>query len=1179
MHRSINLLRKSNAQSLNNTRSHSVSNLWSLFILLIGWTQGSPNTRYFYFKNLAWIVWFVLITLLPRSTYSQGGFCASSEALEALMTENPDLIQTIEEQNNVLNIISQGKPSQGIVHTIPVVFHVIHMGEPLGQGTNISDALLQQGLDDLNTCFRNYTNTGTDTEIEFCFASRTPDDLPTNGINRVDGSSVSNYTTPNYGMRIGVNETALKGLSIWPNTKYLNIWIVNYISGAGGSGVTLGFAYPASAPPDVDGVVLRYDAIGVSNNKGIIVHETGHYFNLEHTFRLSTTSNCPPAGPCTVTGDYVCDTRPHKEPSGNPSCATNAATSNDCDSGNPIGALAYNHMNYTDNSCHDRFTPGQTSRMRNALEIYRQGLTYSIGCEEPCTDTEAGFTAPTSDIPVGTTVTFENTSTNASSFIWRIDGIEATDQTDLTYTFNFGGAYEICLDAEGQNCWERICKSVVVAPICIPAPDTCEILLNGNFEQIKSGQLSNTDFKPVCNWLSTFSSPFSCNTPTNKAIGLWLNTNMVNPPNAPANERVTTVESLPLQTNKPCVVSFDYLVANKTNPGHSVESIIVALTDGNASGPLPVNANIIAQIDTPAVDYVGQQNHDCYQNGHIWHHHAQTFTYTGDGKTYLNLSGEGLAPYSPDSFAIVFIDNVSIRCCGDTASCSPNPDFSFDGEGCQISFYGSNAGAPGLYHWDFGDGGTDSVQNVTHTFIFSDTFSVCLTVTCPDSMASATICKEIEVPEACNECGELDPVTAAICDTSSQGPNIFLANFSFEVPAGYKSCKPGNLFVTSPNATIEVSSYTIETNGANELITVALKVVPNSLTNFLNTGAIGYITLCSDTSDMICREFRILPQVCDNCMDEIHVEAYCADPDPHDDVYIYQGSVTVTVPSGSDSCAVFSPLSGFSSTFTQNSLTNWTVNFQITTHDKNLMYATALLCFVELTTGKTCIPLDITLLPCDVPDECVAEWSPKNMSCTGEEDGNYIFNISKSVYAGPYELCGGGLFGTIDGGGTVRINPIGNSVILNVFTFNIDILIPIDSFVDGHVYNLRLFLCDHLGNIVCYYFPLRLYCSGHRSGSGARNSDAARFNDDAESAYTIRPNPAKDKLMVVTKDFDREKQQEVRIMDQLGRTIIKRRLSTNVEEINVAAQLPGVYVVAILEAGIPVKIEKIVIIR
>lgn len=33
--------------------------------------------------------------------------------------------------------------TSGVVYTIPVVVHVIHLGEPVGTGTNVSDAVIQ----------------------------------------------------------------------------------------------------------------------------------------------------------------------------------------------------------------------------------------------------------------------------------------------------------------------------------------------------------------------------------------------------------------------------------------------------------------------------------------------------------------------------------------------------------------------------------------------------------------------------------------------------------------------------------------------------------------------------------------------------------------------------------------------------------------------------------------------------------------------------------------------------------------------------------------------------------------------------------------------------------------------------------------------------------------------------
>ncbi|MEQ1743820.1 MAG: hypothetical protein ABMA02_00200 [Saprospiraceae bacterium] len=125
------------------------------------------SPRCFRINGMALLVWITLIFLLPQRSFSQNEFCGSSEALELLLAHNPDIIQIIEEQNNVLNNIGQGKSSKGIVHQIPVVFHVIHLGEQVGQGSNISDAQLLQSLSDLNTYFRN-TTTGTFDQVQYC---------------------------------------------------------------------------------------------------------------------------------------------------------------------------------------------------------------------------------------------------------------------------------------------------------------------------------------------------------------------------------------------------------------------------------------------------------------------------------------------------------------------------------------------------------------------------------------------------------------------------------------------------------------------------------------------------------------------------------------------------------------------------------------------------------------------------------------------------------------------------------------------------------------------------------------------------------------------------------------------------------------------------------------------------
>ena len=89
------------------------------------------------------------------------------------------------------------------VLTIPVVFHILHLGEAVGEVTNISDERILSCIENLNHRFRGDVEALAaltdeydeyelslvkDAKIEFCLAARDPDNNPTDGINRYDCS-------------------------------------------------------------------------------------------------------------------------------------------------------------------------------------------------------------------------------------------------------------------------------------------------------------------------------------------------------------------------------------------------------------------------------------------------------------------------------------------------------------------------------------------------------------------------------------------------------------------------------------------------------------------------------------------------------------------------------------------------------------------------------------------------------------------------------------------------------------------------------------------------------------------------------------------------------------------------------------------------------------------------------
>ena len=327
----------------------------------------------------------------------------------------------------------------GDICVIPTVVHVIHTGEAIGSGSNISDAQIQSAIAALNEDFRkvagsNGDGAGADIGVEFCLALRDPDGNSSNGIVRIDGSVVTDYAEEGIGVGqgTGADEVDLKSLSVWPKDDYLNIWVVNEIEdNDGGSGIQ-GFAYfPFNSVKD--GVTILHNSFGTVGNlknytdmNRTTTHEVGHFLGLYHTFQNST--DCDETN-CQSQGDRVCDT---------PVTVINSSCSSPECSGTQ---QVENYMDYTGQACKNMFTEGQKVRMRYTLLEERGSLLESNGCM-PVSETDASISSviyPTGSLCSGnifpevtltnfggdnlTSVTIEYSVDNdsASSYTWSGD--------------------------------------------------------------------------------------------------------------------------------------------------------------------------------------------------------------------------------------------------------------------------------------------------------------------------------------------------------------------------------------------------------------------------------------------------------------------------------------------------------------------------------------------------------------------------------------------------------------------------------------------------------------------------------------------------------------------------------------------------------------------------------------
>lgn len=188
------------------------------------------------------------------------------------------------------------KRVQATSQKIQVVVHIIHNGEPVGVGTNISNEQVMSQIKVLNEDFNRLNSdaiktlpeflpVAAGTAIEFILAQKDPNGLPTNGINRMKGFK------PDWTLE---DDVELKAQSYWAAENYLNIWVCYLTDRFGYT------QFPVSTLPGLenssknrltDGLCISFEVFGSSSdgnfllhpafNKGrTTTHEMGHFFGL-----------------------------------------------------------------------------------------------------------------------------------------------------------------------------------------------------------------------------------------------------------------------------------------------------------------------------------------------------------------------------------------------------------------------------------------------------------------------------------------------------------------------------------------------------------------------------------------------------------------------------------------------------------------------------------------------------------------------------------------------------------------------------------------------------------------------------------------------------------------------------------------------------------------------------------
>ena len=316
------------------------------------------------------------------SSFAQND-CGSNLDLKKLKKENPASYQEflrIEQLTEAYRERMAGSASQrladqnGII-TIPIVFHVLHLGEAVGTGTNIADARLIEQVAILNAAFSQTNNQAAipqqfrvvagNPNFRFILACRTPEGLQVStGIVRRQTAAGQQFTAESQNAK----QTAQNGDDPWPTDRYLNIWITPNLSSEQ-DGPLFGYAqFPNkfTESPNTDGVVVRFDATGrdAGNNAArteghTLVHEIGHWLNVIHVYAGGCNSN-----------DFCNDTPPQSSLTLNSlACNTIVFPRNAAACNTPNDDMFDNFMDNTNENCGRRmFTNDQVIRMRAVFQ-------------------------------------------------------------------------------------------------------------------------------------------------------------------------------------------------------------------------------------------------------------------------------------------------------------------------------------------------------------------------------------------------------------------------------------------------------------------------------------------------------------------------------------------------------------------------------------------------------------------------------------------------------------------------------------------------------------------------------------------------------------------------------------------------------------------------------------------
>ena len=379
---------------------------------------------------------------------------------------------------------------------------------------------------------------------------------------------------------------------------------------------------------------------------------------------------------------------------------------------------------------------GGTTRMRIREVWNTVGIlpctTYDYGETEdynvniiPGVAPTAGFTF-TGD----PTVAFTNTSTGLpTSYSWNFGDGGTSILTNPTHTYTTNGVYNACLTATNLYGSNTVCHNVTIDAYIAPIAE---------FSFFGEPTVIFTDL--------------SLNAPTS---WLWN-----------FGDGGTSTEENPIHTYtyngifNVCLTASSIGGSDTHCETITVDYYLAPVADFNYTGDPTVVFTDISTNDPTAWSWsFGDGGTSTLEN--------PTHTYLLNGTYSVCLTASNVAGPNTHCESVV-IDSYL----------APAVDFSFSGDPI-VNFVDESLNSPTSWSWNFGDGGTSTLENPSHTYLADGVYNVCLTAT--NATGSNTGCQDVTITSYINTpiadfiySGDPDP---AFTDVSLNDPTYWSWDF------------------------------------------------------------------------------------------------------------------------------------------------------------------------------------------------------------------------------------------------------------------------------------------------------------------------------------------------------------------------------------------------------------------